>query len=278
MQNLVSVKWLYENLSNENIFILDASQKDNKAGLKPKFENLKIKNAIFFDLKKFSDTTSDLPSMLPSSTDFEKNCRELGINKNSKIIVYDNLGVHTSPRVWWMFKAMGHENVAVLDGGLDSWIKNDCETQATNTENEITKNELKGNFEANFQPQYVRNIESIQKNIEIKQEYVLDARSAGRFNGTEDEPRKGLKSGSIPNSFNLPFEKVLKEGKFKSKEELKIIFEELNLQEKPLIFSCGSGITACIILLAAELVLPNQKKSVYDGSWTEWAQKMRKKF
>lgn len=270
MENLVSAEWLYKNLANQNIVVLDASQKDNKAGLKAKFENLQIKKAHFFDLKKFSDTTSDLPSMLPSASDFEKNCRKLGINKNSQIIVYDNLGIHTSPRVWWMFKAMGHENVAVLDGGLDAWIEKGYQTESTIILNEIAE----GNFEANFQIQFVRNIENIQKNIETQNEYILDARSEGRFNGTEDEPRKGLKSGNIPNSFNLPFEKVLREGKFKSKEELKTIFDELNLHEKPLIFSCGSGITACIILLAAELVLLNQKKSVYDGSWTEWSQKM----
>lgn len=277
MQNLVSAEWLYQNLSNENIFILDASQKDNKAGLKPKFENLQIKNAHFFDLKKFSDAKSSLPSMLPSESYFEENCRKLGINKNSQIIVYDNLGVHTSPRVWWMFKAMGHENVAVLDGGLDAWVNNGYETEAINieitTENE-QESQLEGDFKANFQPQYVRNIEGIKTNIETKKEYVLDARSVGRFNGTEEEPRKGLKSGSIPNSFNLPFENVLQDRKYKSKEELKVIFERLNLQDKPVVFSCGSGITACIILLAAELVFPNQQKSIYDGSWTEWAQTM----
>ncbi|WP_375561456.1 sulfurtransferase [Bernardetia sp. OM2101] len=270
MKNLVSVEWLSQNLSNNNIFILDASQSNNKADLKPKFENLKIKNARFFDLKKFSDTTSNLPSMLPSARYFEENCRKLGINKNSQIIVYDNLGIYTSPRVWWMFKAMGHKNIAVLDGGLDVWMENGYETESIITSNETVEN----NFEANIQSEYIRNIEFIQKNIGTKQEYVIDARSAGRFNGTEEEPRKGLKSGSIPNSFNLPFQNVLQEGKYKSEQELKIIFERLNLQDKPLIFSCGSGITACIILLAAELVLPNQKKTVYDGSWTEWAQKM----
>lgn len=276
MQNLVSAEWLHQNLSNKNIFVLDASQKDNKAGLKPKFENLQIKNAHFFDLKKFSDTTNPLPSMLPSESDFEENCRKLGINKDSQIIVYDNLGVHTSPRVWWMFKAMGHEKVAVLNGGLDIWVEKGYETEPINIEisTEKVKNHLKGDFEANFQPHYVRNSESIKTNLETKQEYVLDARSEGRFNGTEEEPRKGLKSGSIPNSFNLPFENVLENGKYKSEQELKAIFERLNLQDKPLIFSCGSGITACIILLAAELAFPNQKKSVYDGSWTEWAQIM----
>ena len=172
MQNLVSVEWLYENLANQNIVVLDASQKDNKAGLKAKFENLQIKNAHFFDLKKFSNATSDLPSMLPSASDFEKNCRNLGINKNSQIIVYDNLGIHTSPRVWWIFKAMGHENIAVLDGGLDAWIENGYETESMITENKIENFEgnFKGNFEtdfeANFQCQWVRNIENIQKNIE----------------------------------------------------------------------------------------------------------------
>ncbi len=277
MKNLVSVEWLSENLYNENIFIIDASQSNNKAGLKPKFENLKIKNAHFFDLKKNSDTTNNLPSMLPTQEGFEKSCREMGINKNSQIIVYDNLGVHTSPRVWWMFKAMGHQNSAVLDGGLDAWLENEYATEAITKTDEIIKDDFEGDFEAVFQSQWVKKIDFIKENIQTKKEYIIDARSEGRFNGTAKEPRKGLKSGNIPNSLNLPFQNVLENGKYKSKEELKNIFEKLNIEDKSLVFSCGSGITACIILLAAELVLPNQQKSIYDGSWTEWAQQMLKK-
>ena len=128
-----------------------------------------------------------------------------------------------------------------------------------------------GNFKAEFDSKRVKNYDFVKTNLNSENNLVIDARSSGRFNGASPEPREGLKSGSIPNSVNIPFADVLENGKFKSKEELKAIFSKINAEKKELTYSCGSGLTACIILLAGELILPNPT-SVYDGSWTEWAQ------
>jgi len=263
---IVSAKWLHKNLKNKDLIILDASQNENKTNLKSEFENLQIENARFFDLKNtFSDHHSDLPNMLPNPKDFEKECRKLGINNSSKIVVYDNLGIYTSPRTWWMFKIMGHINIAVLNGGLPAWKNEGFELVS------FQKKEYQlGNFKATFNPEMVRNINEIKSNLTTENELVVDARSEGRFNGTAPDPRAGLKSGHIPNSLNLPYTNVLNNTKFKSKEKLTKIFTSPEIANKSLIFSCGSGITACILMLANEMVCDN-KTAIYDGSWTEWA-------
>lgn len=266
-ETIVTSQWLFENRNNPNLIILDASVKkvtdDNNSS-----KNIRIKGARYFDLKNnFSDKTSDFPNTFPSVQQFEAESQKLGINNSSIIVVYDNLGNYSSPRVWWMLKVMGHQNVFVLDGGLPNWIENGFPTE------KITPQQCQvGNFKAKFESERVKNYEFIKSNLKNKTSLVIDARSKGRFNGTAPEPREGLKSGSIPNSVNIPFGDVLSYGKFKSEEELKAIFSKLNPKNKELIYSCGSGLTACIILLASELALPN-KTSVYDGSWTEWAQK-----
>lgn len=263
---IVSAKWLNENLNSLDLVILDASQKDNKAGLKTESGNIRIKGARFFDIEMtFSNKDSSLPNMLPDPKSFETECRKLGLNRSSKIVVYDKLGIYSSPRVWWMFKAMGHENIAVLDGGLPAW-------KAEGFEVESPQREVfgSGDFEANFKPDKVKDIEFVKDNLEKQPSVIVDARSENRFKGIAPEPRKGLRGGHIPGSVNIPFQSVLDDGKYKSKAELTNLFERFDFDEKPLVFSCGSGITACIVLLASELVL-NNPKSVYDGSWTEWA-------
>ncbi len=264
---LVSADWLIKNFYDPNVVILDASQKDNKAGLKTEFENIQISGARYFDLANtFSDESSDLPNMLPAPEVFEAECRKMGINAASKIVAYDNLGVYSSPRVWWMFKIMGHGNVAVLDGGLRAWAKIGGQVELFHS-----RTFDRGDFKANYNPAGVKDVDDIVSNLKTKEAVVLDARSEGRFSGEAPEPRKELPSGHIPGSFNLPFKRVLNDLQFRSKDELVTLFRELNLEDRPLIFSCGSGLTACITLLAAELVLENPT-SVFDGSWTEWAQ------
>ena len=265
-KTIVSAKWLHKNLNNPDIVILDASQKENKSDLKTKFEGLQIKNTRFFDIKNsFSKKDAALPNTLPNAKQFEQECRKIGVNKNSKIVVYDNLGIYTSPRVWWLFKIMGHKNIAVLNGGLPAWNKEGFELEP------IKKSTYKlGDFEAILHPELVKDIDEIKTNLDTKNAIVIDARSEGRFNGTAPDPRPNLKSGHIPNSINLPYGNVLTDGKFKSDAKLKTIFKNLKIEEEPLIFTCGSGITACIIMLASELVSEN-KKAVFDGSWTAWA-------
>ncbi|MFL9832084.1 sulfurtransferase [Flavobacterium sp. ST-87] len=255
---IVSVEWLKENLQDPELIILDAV-------LDTPPHDLQITGARSFDIKnKFSDTSNPLPNTLPKPEAFAAEAQKLGINKNSKIVVYDTKGIYSSPRAWYLFKSMGHENVWVLDGGFPAW------TQAKlPTEKVVEKSYQKGNFEARFNPEMFKNKTQLLENISSKEAVVIDARSSDRFHAETEEPREGLRSGHIPGAVNLPFSKVLKDEQFLSKEELEQI---LPVQNQPLYFSCGSGITACIDLIAYELVAPETPKAVYDGSWTEWGQ------
>ena len=265
---IVSAQWLHENLNDPHLVILDASQKKNQSGNEAKLADIKIKGARWFDLENaFSDKNSALPHMLPPPEKFEEECRKLGISGNSKIVVYDNLGVYFSPRIWWMFKAMGHENISVLDGGLPAWVKEGFETEPT-----IEKKYRPGDFKAHFLPELVKDASFIRANLLSKEAVVVDARSRERFEGMAPEPRKGLRKGHIPGSVNIPFPTVINNGFFESKSALKNIFKDIEQKEKPLVFSCGSGVTACILFLASELAGLKNQKSVYDGSWAEWGQ------
>lgn len=256
---LVSSEWLHTHLKDPNLIILDASQPSDPAAIR-------IKGARIFDIKHvFSDTDSGLPNTLPAPEAFEKSCRELGIRQDSKLVVYDRKGIYTSPRVWWMFQTMGHTTIAVLNGGLPDWIAKGYETE-TGLQAAVSQ----GNFVANLDASRVKSIDRIQENLESQEAIVLDARSKGRFEGTAPEPRAGLSSGHMPHSVSLPYTEVLEEGKYKSTEALQAVFEGLKLDDRPFIFSCGSGITACIILLASEMAM-DRPTAVFDGSWTEWA-------
>lgn len=264
----VSAEWLFENLDNPNLVILDASPRENKSNLVPEYTNIQIKGALKFDMEMvFLDKENPIPNMIPNERFFEDECRKLGINNDSLIVVYDNLGVYTSPRVWWMFKAMGHHEIAVLDGGLSAWKKEQFPTEPTGNNKTVL-----GNLKARYQSDLVINSAALLENIESKKMLVVDARSKERFSGLIPEPRENMSGGHIPNSINLPFETVLENGKMKSKKELKEIFKNLNVENKPLAFTCGSGITACIILLASELISEKNKNILYDGSWSEWGQ------
>lgn len=201
---------------------------------------------------------------MPSEKQFTREAQNLGINKNSAVVVYDDKGIYSSARAWYLFKAFGFNNVAVLDGGLPEW------EQANYILEDKTDFEFPhGNFVGTYNPDYFNffsEIEPISNNPDC---LILDARSNKRFEGLVPEPRIGLRSGNIPNSVNLPFASLLNGNCLKSKEELKTIFNTLNVSEKNLVFSCGSGITACILALAAEMAGYNDL-SVYDGSWTEY--------
>ncbi|WP_413997629.1 sulfurtransferase [Flavobacterium sp. W1B] len=254
---IVSVEWLHEHLEDPELIILDAI-------LENPTQDIQIKNARLFDIKnKFSDTNNPLPNTLPSPEAFASACRKLGINNNSKIVVYDTKGIYSSPRAWWLFKIMGHKKVWVLDGGLPAWTN-----KAYPTEKRQKQSYKEGNFEAHFHPQLVKTKEQILENIQSKEALLIDARSTDRFHGETEEPRVGLRSGHIPGSINIPYTQLLRDGKFLPKEELKKILPQ---QDKNLLFTCGSGVTACIDLIAYELISDNSK-AVYDGSWTEWGQ------
>ena len=267
MNPLVSVSWLSQNLNAPNLVVLDVSLESNIANIKVEFPGIQIKGARYFNLKRnFSDLESRLPNTLPNPKYFSLACRNLGINNNSTIVVYDNIGVYASPRVWWMFKSMGHKNIAVLDGGLPSWKNKNYPTESI--QNRV---QPEGDFKVKFNPNLLKKAFQIKENITSKEAILVDARSNRRFCGLIPETRENLKSGHIPNAINLPFLEVLKDGKFLSTNEISAIFKKLKIDKRPKIFTCGSGLTACILILASTLI-SEDKHFLYDGSWSEWGQ------
>ncbi len=265
--SLVSVQWLAENFEAENLVILDASMKPVTPLGNASSENAGcIKGALRFDFDNdIREKNTDLPHMLPTAEFFTEEMQKLGINQDSAIVVYDYVGVYSSPRAWWMFRAMGHEQVAVLDGGLPAWKQagHPCGEQAE------TKASQRGNFAAYPQAGLFCDSAQVGKALTDSTFAVLDARSAGRFKGVEPEPRAGLRGGHMPNSLNLPFAHVVENGFVLPAPRLESVFSKLVNKEQKLIFSCGSGVTACIDALAAELA-GYKNISVYDGSWAEW--------
>ncbi len=262
---LVSPAWLMENLDAPNLVVLDATMAKvtTKAG-KP-FQKKQIRNARFFDIKHvFSDQNSPLPNTMLSEDAFEKKAQAFGINQDTAIVVYDDLGIYSAPRVWWMFRSMGHTNIAVLDGGLPAWQQGNFPI-----EDPIYRTVEIGNFKANYQSEMFCNSDDVLKALHASSVGIIDARSKSRFDGTEAEPRKEIRSGHIPSSQNLPFSTLHKDGKMLSKDELTPIFKNLTSDKEHVIFSCGSGITASILALGADIV-GLQNTAVYDGSWTDW--------
>ena len=263
---LVSVNWLHQHIDATNLVVLDGTiPKVSQQKTDAKFEEFQIPNARFFDIKKaFSIQGAAFPNTALHPKDFEKEARKLGINKNSCIVVYDTHGVYSSPRVWWLFRTMGFTNIAVLDGGFPAWKKANFPIE----KKQIQDVEL-GNFKVCFEPEKLIDLEIVLESVKNRSKQVVDARSKGRFNATEPEPRKEIRSGHIPTSTNLPFSSLLNNIELKSKEELEHLFKEVNPDSKEMIFSCGSGITACVLALGASIA-GYKEMAVYDGSWTEW--------
>lgn len=262
--SIVSVDWLQAHLHATNLVILNGTI-PKVVGDKRTTEIEQIPNARFFDIKKvFSEVDAPFPNTMISVSAFTEKAQELGINQHSAIVVYDELGMYAAPRVWYMFKAMGFDNIAVLNGGFPAWT-------AANytTETKIPYKGDRGDFQGKNQLYLFKNYAEMLQEITNFSTVILDARSEARFTGKVPEPRKGLRSGQIPSSQNLPYTELLTDYIFKSETELKAIFESFHKEDTSFIFSCGSGITACILALAAESV-GFKKYTVYDGSWTEW--------
>lgn len=263
-KNLVSVDWLKNHLKDEGLVVLDATLPK----VSDKDKSLRadgIPNALKFDLQQtFLDKSSGLPNTVPQVEDFEENVRTLGIDSQSTIVVYDQHGVYSSPRAWWLFKFFGHENVFVLNGGLPEWEKHGYDLSNTH------KNPSKiGDFTATVQPQLLVNKNDVLDNIKLQKYLVIDARSSKRFNAEIEEPREGMRSGHIPKSKNLYYGSLTKDNLLLNKGELKEMFEHITSENKTIIYSCGSGITASILALAGTQVGLNNF-SIYDGSWSEW--------
>jgi len=266
--SLVSTGWLEDHLNAPDIRIVDATYylpmqgKDARA----EYDERHIPGAVFFDIDEIADTSSDLPHMLPSPEKFAARVRKLGLGDGNRIIVYDSQGMMSAARVWWEFRVFGHKDVAVLDGGLPKWLAEGRPLE------DLPPMPRERHFTARFDNSAVRDIVQMKENLKTGREQVLDARSAGRFNGTEPEIWPGRRSGHIPGSLNLPYTDLLD-------PQLKTFLPADHLLERfraagvdmtrPVVTTCGSGITACVLALALHLV-GHKDVAVYDGSWAEW--------
>ncbi len=260
-----------------SIKIFDASAVLPGSDIIPKdeYEAEHIKGAKFFDIDEISDKRSSLPHMLPLEKDFEASMRAMGINQSDFVVIYGQTGIVMGPaRVWWMFRAFGHDNVCVLNGGLPAW-----EAAGYETTNIPTPPCEPSNFTAKIQRHLMRNAHDIEAAIQNQSAIILDARPPGRFNGEDDEPRAGLAKGHIPGSKNIPASKLVEpaSGKIKTSKKLQAIFGPIEIaQETEIITTCGSGVTACVIALAL-YKRGIKTASVYDGSWAEWGDPKVKK-
>jgi len=265
---IVTTTWLEHNLDNKQLIILDTSMR-KVVGKKPiEYNRAKfIPKSKRFDLENvFCNLSSSQNNAFPNQELFTQEAQKLGINSDSIIVLYDNQGIYSSPRAWWIFKAMGFENAVVLDGGLPQWLLENRTTVPDMSE-EYTK---QGNINGIYQPKLVCDSSYVVEKITNGEVAVVDARSSARFLGTINEPRKGIRSGHIPTSVNLPFAEVLDTHCFKSPSQLADIFSNMLAgKNNEIIFTCGSGITACIIMLAA-IIAGYQHTILYDGSWSEW--------
>ncbi|WP_447766751.1 sulfurtransferase [Sphingobacterium faecium] len=263
--SLITTAQLQKEFENPNVVLLDCtidkvgqSLKDTKLALIP--------NSLFFDIENtFSDHSSPLPHTLVSTEVFTKGIQELGINQDSIIILYDRWGLYSSPRAWWMFKVMGFEQVYVLDGGLPAWKEKHHPIA-----DQYLKTLAKGNGQARFNTAWYADKTYVLTQYENSKASIIDARSQARFTASAPEPRAGLRGGHIPQSYNLPFDHVLKGNRYRSTEELEDLFKTFDATHEQ-IFSCGSGVTASILAFASHLI-GNQNIKVYDGSWSEWGQ------
>jgi thiosulfate/3-mercaptopyruvate sulfurtransferase len=250
-----------------NIILLDASIPPVGKMRSPvkHWPNFALPNAKRFDLNKnFSDLSNPLPHTMPSVEYFQQQAQALGVMNDSQIIVYDDQGLFSAARAWYMFRAMGHKNVAVLDGGLPAWLELDYPVSSV-----LYDSTESGNFTAKFYQEYFCSSQDIFQQLDTTELLVIDARAKDRFEGKVAEPREGIRRGHIPHSVNLPFSDLLKNGVLLPKNILEEKFKKINPQDKPMIMSCGSGVTACVLALVAEMCAYKHLQ-VYDGSWSEW--------
>jgi thiosulfate/3-mercaptopyruvate sulfurtransferase len=265
MRNLVSTEWLAAHL--KDVRVVDASwyMPSEKRNPATEFEVAHIPGAVFFDIDRIADHDTELPHMMPGQSEFSKAVGELGIGDGETVVVYDGSGIFSAPRAWWMLKAMGHAKVMVLDGGLPKWKR---EGRAIDTGPANPKAKF---FTANTEPALKRDFDAVMGIVKNKSAQLVDARSPSRFTGSEAEPRAGVRGGHMPGAANVHFRSLLtREGTFKPPEQLSEIFAAADVDtQKPIVTSCGSGVTAAILLLALQDI-GAKNVALYDGSWTEW--------
>ncbi len=264
---LVTTEWLARNLSRRDVRVVDGSwhMPQLKRDARAEYAQAHIRGAAFFDIDAIADRRTSLPHMLPSAAEFAQSVGRLGIGSRDRVIVYDTRGVVSAARVWWTFRAFGHDKVAVLDGGLPRWR---AEGRAVESGTPTPKPRR---FTARLRRSLVRDLAGMRRNLETRKAQVLDARSRGRFDGTEPEPRAGLRAGHIPASLNLPYDELYqKDGTLLPADAIRAKLEAAGIDlAKPVVTSCGSGVTASVLALGLH-VAGCPDAAVYDGSWTEW--------
>ena len=266
-KTLVSTGWLAARLDDPDLRVIDASWHMPATGrdARAEYASAHIPGARFFDIDTVRDTRSELPHMAPPPELFATRMREAGIGDGHQVVVYDNSDIHSAARVWWLFRLMGKTDVAMLDGGLSKW---QAEGRPVEDMPPITRDR---HMTVQRQAALVRDVTQVAAAAKLGDHQIVDARSAARFRGDEPEPRPGLRAGHIPGARNVPSGQLYNpDGTMKSPEELRAVFESAGVDlARPVITTCGSGITAASLALALER-LGKRDWSLYDGSWTEW--------
>jgi thiosulfate/3-mercaptopyruvate sulfurtransferase len=269
---LVTGDWLAEHLTDPairpNLRVVDASWYLPAAGRngRAEYEAGHIPGAVFWDIDEIADKTSGLPHMMPGPDDFALHMQMIGIGNDTNVVLYDGLGLFTAARPWWMLRAMGHENVAILDGGLPKWI---AEGRPLSTEAAAS---AATTFTPRINTSFFHNINVLKNFLTSKEKQIIDARSASRFAGAEPEPRPGCRPGHIPGSLNAHYDAMLNpaDKTVKNSDALKALFEGAGVDlGKPVVTTCGSGVTACMLALGLHLI-GKHDVAVYDGSWADW--------
>lgn len=264
---LVSTNWLSERLDQPNVKIVDGSWYLKTMERDPEAEYAAghIPGAVRFDIDIVADTTSHLPHMLASPSEFAAAVGAMGISEDDTIVVYDGSGLFSAARVWWNFRTMGAANTFVLSGGLPKWV-----AEARQLSQEAPKPEPV-TFTPNMRSEFVANIEYVLAVLEMQDSYqIVDVRAPARFSGEAPEPREGMRKGHMPGARNLPFASLIEDGALKDDAELRALIADAGIDlEKPIVASCGSGVTASVFALTAAQLGVDPIR-VYDGSWTEW--------
>lgn len=263
---LKSTEWLAAELGKPNVVVVDASYylPTQKRDAKAEYLVEHIPGAVFFDLNAVADHSTDLPHMLPGPTQFGEAAGKLGIAETDTIVIYDGAGLYSAPRVWWTFRIFGAKNVFILDGGLPAWKAEGRPLEAGDVKRPPRT------FSAEMETSAVAMHADVQMALNDDSVQVVDARAAGRFAGRDPEPRPGLRSGHMPGAFNLPFAEIVENGRLASPEKIAAAFKKAGVDtDKPIITTCGSGVTAVVLTLGLE-ALGKKPGRVYDGSWSEW--------